>query len=378
MLKFNQAGLIALISVLYGCASVPAEGGSAAANSASNSAQATASDGIQDAGAEDALNSELATTGAEKDVPVDTIIAIDLVAAVMQLPDYAPFYTTVQFSEPRTPFGRAIKKAMSQSGYGIQTVEQDQGVHYVSYASRLVTTESGETMEYSLKVKDLEVQRRYKSEDKTLFPLSEIIVTGVAPSKVIVNDEIYVSHAGGAEFPTGVTFQDEDGQVLDQKTTLTRPAKSFAAISGESIANEQYLVLARASIFTVDRIEGKASTQYKAKDYSPTKQLTIKFKSDSLALGNANKMGINKMLNSFEPISDIYTITGCSHGRSLMFDGTEQMALSRSQRVKEEFLSYGIKQDNLREEGCFQTEYGETLPPNGVIITHKRRTSARS
>lgn len=308
---------------------------------------------------------------------VDAIVAIDLVSALMQLPDYAPFYTTVQFSPLKTPFGKAILKAMTRSGFGIQLVPEDQGVNYVSYATREVTSEGGESMEFSLKIRDLEIQRRYKIDGTRVYPLSEIIITGVAPSRIIVNDEIYKLKAAGAEFPTGVTFRDSDGFVVQRKTSITRLSATAGELAGQSIANEQYLVLARASIFTIDRLQGKGSTAYRREDFTARKQLTVRFRPNSLTLGKANKRGISKMLDSFEKDRDMYTITGCSHGRSLMFDGTEQMALSRSQRVKEELLSYGVKHDNLREEGCFQTEYGDTLPANGVIITHKRRVAAQ-
>jgi len=307
----------------------------------------------------------------------DAVVAIDLVSAIMQLPDYAPFYTTVQFSPLKTPFGKAVLKAMTRSGFGIQLVPQDQGINYVSYATRQVTSEGGETIEFSIRIKDLEVQRQYQLKGGNVYPLSEIIITGVKPSRVLVNDEIYKSNARGVSFPTGIVFKDDDGFVIDEQTSVTEVNDS-GRVTGESIANEQYLVLARASIFTIDRLHGRGNTAYRKQDFMARKQLTVRFRPNKLDLGDANKLGIRQMRDSFEPKTDIYTITGCSHGRSLMFDGTEQMALLRSQRVKEELLSYGIKQDNLREEGCFQTEYGETLPPNGVIITHKRRVATSS
>jgi len=361
MNKRRRIGLILLICLVTGCAS--STGFSLNRN---------------DDPASRARNTNYGNTDESDFLTIDAMVAIDLVSAIMQLPDYAPFYTTVQFSPLKTPFGKAVLKAMTRSGFGIQLVPEDQGINYVSYATRQVTSEGGETMEYSVKIKDLEVQRQYQIDGTSIFPLTEIVVSGVQPSRVLVNDDIYKVNARGETFPTGVSFRDSDGMVVDQQTSVTRVSNAAGRVTGESISNEQYLVLARASIFTVDRLHGRGSTAYRKEDFIANKQLTVRFRPNNMTLGDANKLGIRKMLTAFQEERDIYTITGCSHGRSLMFDGTEQMALLRSQRIKEELLSYGVKHDNLREEGCFQTEYGETLPPNGVIITHKRRLATRS
>ena len=79
----------------------------------------------------------------------------------------------------------------------------------------------------------------------------------------------------------------------------------------------------------------------------------------------------------FDSGADRLSITGCSHGKSLLWDGTESQSLARSQRVKEELLLGGIPGRLLREEGCFGTRYGDALPPNAVLVTLERYPGAQ-
>ena len=75
----------------------------------------------------------------------------------------------------------------------------------------------------------------------------------------------------------------------------------------------------------------------------------------------------------FDPATDRFSLTGCSHGKSLLWDGTESMALARSQRVKEELIIAGIASERVYEESCFATRYAERLPRDAVIVTLERR-----
>jgi len=298
-------------------------------------------------------------------------ITTDLVAAMIQLPAAAPFYTTVQFSEPSNSLGKLLLEAMSASGYGIQMVDADQGANYVTYrASRNGAVNDG-SVDYSVKINDLEISRKYSIRDNQIFPISELIISGTKPSRIIVSNTVFSYQSGAKVFPSGVTFLGKDGRVI---STEIRPVTSSKSDTGyaDAYLAAQALLIAKASTFTLARLASESFSSYRAENFRTIKHLRMKFRRKNLEMGIPNKKALQNLVDDFNPSEHMFLITGCSHGKSMIWDGTESLALSRSQRVKEELLLHGISGDRIREESCFQTEYGKELLPNAVIVTLKK------
>ena len=106
------------------------------------------------------------------------LIATNLIAALVQIPEMRPATATLQVSPPQTAFGNALVRALEDAGFGLQRVSADQGQRYVSYSKRLAETESGVVTDYSLAVGKIKLSREYQVQDQAIYPSSLMNITG--------------------------------------------------------------------------------------------------------------------------------------------------------------------------------------------------------
>lgn len=319
-----------------------------------------------------AIPSELPNTIA---LEHEEIIAVDIVSLLVQLPQSSPFYTTVQFSTPKNTFGNEILEAMTASGYGIQMVNEDQGQNYVNY--RMSGSQNASTngnVDVSVSINQLEIKRTYAIRQGELVPSSDFEVHGAKPSNVIINSDLFRTYKRSYEIPNTVLFFRNDGSTAAVYVS-NRNAKSGRGNSGERVDVGLALIKSRAAIFTLDRIRSDNSLNYHTDAFRNHKILKIRFQGKDLTLGKRNKAALASVIKGINQNKDVLLISGCSHGQSLLWDGTEVESLARQQRIKEEILSYGINSSNVRENGCFPTEYTDDLVPGMVIIAHKKPIS---
>ena len=302
----------------------------------------------------------------------ERLVATDLVAVMMQLPDRSPFGTTVQFAPPRSLFGAALGETLRSGGYGMQRVTADQGQHHVRYGTVLAEDERGPLITYALAVGDVSLERDYREAGGETVPASPVRVLGAAPARVIVNDDVHRRRGVAATFPSGVVFLGPDGAVLERREREVRISEASARAAGERVETERFLVLARANLFLGDRLAAEPEPEGTR---VPIRQVRLRFEDpDALRLGEANKRALARLRALYRASTDRFSVTGCSHGESLLWDGTESDALARSQRVKEELVLGGVASGRVREEGCFATRYAEGLEPGMVIVTLERGT----
>lgn len=295
------------------------------------------------------------------------VIATDLVSSLVQLSELSPFSTTIQVNRPVSDFGDELVSALRYSGYGVQIVTDDQGLNYLNYFSSFSEEDEGTYYTFKLLVRDISISRSFIENDGSFVPSSPVRIKGVQAQRIIVNDDLFRQSIGDAEFPSGVTFVDPNGRLIyyDQRTVVTTNAMKRNA--NDQIKTEMALIHARANVFTKSRI-----TATEKRTYEPFKQVSLRFKPKSLDLGLNNKSAIALLLESFDAGSDRLSITACSFGKSLIWDGTESVSLERGLRVRQELLSSNISIDNTRDESCFSTKYGDELPRRTVILTLER------
>ena len=194
---------------------------------------------------------------------------------------------------------------------------------------------------------------------------------GAPPVRGVVNDDVYRQRGGEATFPSGVVFLGAGGEVLARREREVRVTEGSARAAGERVEAERFLVLARANLFLTDRLLEEPEPPGTR---APILQVGLRFpEPESLRLGEANKRALSRLRDAFRSASDRFSLIGCSHGKSLLWDGTESDALARSQRVKEELVLGGVPSSHVREEGCFETRYGADLPRDAVLVTLERR-----
>ena len=136
-----------------------------------------------------------ASFGARDGVSRDDLgrIAQDLVFTLVQLPATNPLTTTVQLSDPVTPFGREVAALVREAGYGIQSVPDDRGRHYLRYRAERVASELGTETRYAVSIGDVAVERAYGAAGGRVVPLSAQRVSGTggpASARSVELDEI--------------------------------------------------------------------------------------------------------------------------------------------------------------------------------------------
>jgi len=288
----------------------------------------------------------------------------------MQLPGYAPWPTTFQLSEPASRFGRNIESALRLSGYGVQRVSADQGRKYLAYSTSSVISNEGSTSRYTLSVNRLSITRDYTYANGVLSPTSLITVVGVPPTRITINDDLYLQRGGNRVIPSGVEFKSEDGVSLVATKKQLRVGDNNKLSLDEQFSHQRFLVLTRARLF----LNSKLSNSENVNDWTPMNQVLLTFPSrDTSVLGENNKSAIKRMLSLYNPLTHGFSITGCKGKSTLLWDGTEGDSLERQQRVREELLVAGIDISRVREDGCFQNEFDDLLKRNSVVLTLRAR-----
>lgn len=295
------------------------------------------------------------------------VIATDLVSSMVQLSELSPFSTTIQVNRPVSDFGTELISALRYSGYGVQIVPDDQGLNYLNYVKSHSEEDEGTYYTFEVIIQDISISRSFIKSDEFFIPNSPIQIKGVEAQRIVVNDDIYRQKIGNAEFPSGVTFVDLNGQFIHHDPRLVVSTNAMKRKANDQIKTARVLIHARANLFTKSRI----ATQEK-RNYKPFKQVSLRFRPKSLNLGVKNKSAIGLLLESFDESTDRLSIVACNFGKSLIWDGTESVALERGHRVRQELLASNISIDLTRDEGCFSTIYGDELPRRTVVLTLER------
>ncbi len=301
-----------------------------------------------------------------------SLVATDLVSAMMQLEEYPPWSTTVQISPSSSEFGESLVAAFLAGGYGIQKVSADQGTNYVSYRRSVVESDLGQTLRYTLSIKNTRIYRDYQHSNKQLHPSSVMTIAGSQPRNVKLNDDLYRQRGGEIVFPSGVVFEQSDGtfKVFNKRAVKVNPNSKRA--QADQFSHQRFLLVAKSNTLLSNRLENTLDIRH----WEPVRQVTLAFPSkDPDFLGNANKRAIKKLLADFDHQSQGISITGCAHNQSLLWDGTESDSLDRQRRVLDELLVAGVPVERLRENGCFKSEFSEDLPKQSVIVTIKQQSN---
>jgi len=300
--------------------------------------------------------------------PALRIVAVDLVSALAQLPGFDSWSMTTQVSPAKSNYGAALIEALRDVGYGVQRVSADQGQNYLAYRKKITTTESGETTLFDIEIRDVKVAREYSRDGQRWVPASPIRIQGAKPTRVLVYNELHGAEGKTTQFVSGVEFLDDTGQLIESRSALAR-VSGEAADFGERFREQRFLIMSRGTIFSRQR----AAADVDKRAYRAVSEVMLTFPSTNPEfLGDLNKRAIVSMLKLLDPTSDRLLIRGCSHGKSLIWDGTEILSLERQQRVNQELLVAGVDANIIREEGCFSSNPNLSLPRQSVRLILQR------
>ena len=303
----------------------------------------------------------------EKPDPSLGAIAVDLVSVLGQLPGYESWAMTAQVSPATSSFGDSLINAMRNAGYGLQRVSADQGINFLEYSKTQTSTDSGDTTEFELAVRDVSVSRNYQWIGARWIPSSAVRITGVKPTPINVYNDLYGKKGTTTKLVTGVQFIDKSGRILSSQASTGRVSGDI----DEKFGEQNVLNKSRASVFTRQRSSADEDTR----TYRPVSAVTLKFPTkDPSVLGDRNKRAIITLMKQMDATRDQFLIQGCSYGKSLAWDGTEVLSLERQQRVNQELLVAGVKPESIRETGCSEEDRSVNLPRQSVRLTLQRAT----
>ena len=302
-------------------------------------------------------------------VPEDELdrIAQNLVYTLVQLPDSNPLTTTVQLSEPVTPFGREVVERVREAGYGIQSVPDDRGANYLRYRVETIASELGTETRYAVSIGDVSVERAYESRDGRLVPVSPQRVAGSDPDAVELNDDLFGDEPDPAI--AAIAFEDEIAPSLVDATGGRTDALAVTDDRSPAPATTPFGARVKRNLY--DGLSSNYAELFAA--YGDVSSDTIVFPNDSMRLGEAQKRLIEGYAERLDPDTDLLSVIGCSHGNTAIPAGNALLATGRANRVKEALIFAGVPAAAVLDEGCWASQAHETFPGRGVVITLKRR-----
>lgn len=293
------------------------------------------------------------------------LIATNLIATLVQIPELRPATATLQINSPQTAFGNAIVRALEDAGFGMQYVSADQGQRYVSYSKSLAETESGIVTDYALAVGKIKLSREYQVTGKAIYPSSLMNIAGTDYlADIELADGIFAEQGGsGTAFISGA--QQSDNPDPDLKVT-TVDVNSFDELPvGKRSRQDKVLAEARQRYF-------EAGTLREAPDltqFDKYRRTVLIFSDNSTQLlGSVNKRAVRLMVREFSD-DDVMVIKACQDA-----DGSDQASLNRAIRVEEELAGFGVPTESAYIAPCARTSYRHSSDnsPTPVELIHYR------
>jgi len=293
------------------------------------------------------------------------LIATNLVATLVQIPEMRPATATLQLNKPQTAYGNAVIRALEDAGFGMQIVSADQGQHFVSYSKSLSETESGLVNNYSLAVGKIQLSREYVVDDDGVFPSSLLKISGTDHiADITLADNIFAEQGGdGKIFISGA--QREGVPDPDLKAS-TVDVQDFDLLPQDKRTPQE-------AVFTEARqryFENDAKRQSPNLDDYEKHRRTVLIFDDNVTqmMGNANKRAVRLLVREFSD-DDIMVIKAC-----LDADGRDDASMNRAIRVEEELAGYGIPTESAYIAPCARASYRHASDdsPTPVELIHYR------
>jgi len=271
----------------------------------------------------------------------DRDLAKGFVDALVQLPGYAPLETTLAFERRElagNPFLRALQAELASRGYGLRVSTTLAGEDAVSHVAERAT--DGDVT-HTLAFGQAQMRRRFAQDgDRQWRPSSSLFIRGADASRVRI-----------------------DESVVANPVSVARAARIEASPERE-----------RPALPTPRNVAELGSSNYAGvfENYANVAELILVFPNDSMVLGPANKRRIQETVAAVDPERDLFSIIGCSFGKTSIENGNEVLATGRANRVKEELLFAGVASERVLDEGCWAGSPEENFPGRGVVLTVKR------
>ncbi|MBX2879278.1 MAG: hypothetical protein KTR32_05060 [Granulosicoccus sp.] len=292
------------------------------------------------------------------------LIATDIVSAMIQVREFNPLTTTMQYSNPRGQFGQLLIEKLRVAGYGLQEVGADQGEFYIAYQTREIENNRGEIRDFIVDIAGIEIRREYNVQSGSVVPASLMYISGSSSlENIILNESIFLQQGNELEFESGVELELPDSTVVASATRNVGLEGTVAVGGRDAIRDARNNLLGRSN----------EEILLQKPQYNDLQRALIRFEDNSLNVGRKNKAIVSRVLEGFEPQSDALFLTSCGGDT-----GTQSQASDRSARIKEELVLSGVPVDLIVEEGCIADQYpNRQVESRTVVLMHSRVDETR-
>ena len=315
-------------------------------------------------------------------------IALDLITALQQVPGYAPEEMPLDITLLQGAFGETLVRVFAARGYR-STGEDTSGTSRVDFRTRYSPKNGLTTV--ILGAGTVKFKRDYRLRDDAVEPASLLFVLGASPEHIVPDDSIFAARSAPRDewnmVPSGIQ---------PDYATLTTPGIDVSAASPVNLPlivyDRSFNANATTDPDTVSPLDNESLIESVSSEnmwelgesnfrevfagYRDVERRVLVFANDSIVLGPENKWRLATMARRFNPDSDSFSVIGCSAGKTALPAGNEGLARGRAASVTRELLTLGIRDDQIRDEGCWAgtgKDWDQDLPVRGVVVTLKRR-----
>lgn len=306
-------------------------------------------------------------------------VVSDLMFVMKQL--LPPRSSTVQYRSAEDTLTTAVTDYLREQGYGLQKVSADQGANFLTYeVSALAEADGGRRYRYTLAIGDLSVERHYVDLGTEIYPASPLVVRGAgdqSTAAVDLNRELFETEDKDLAYLFRIEFRELDipAAAVPRIAVITDELVADIASSTINSPNETGINFANREITNL-YFTNESNFSSATRGYETVRRDVVVFDNDSMRLGPNGKRKIRAISQVFVADTDFIQLLGCSNGYTALEIGNEGLALGRSRRVVEEFISLGIDKGSMLDEGCWApANLDGRFPRRGVVIELKRSAS---
>jgi len=306
----------------------------------------------------------------------EQLIVSDLMHVMSQL--LPPRSNTVQFRSEQSALATTVTSDLRERGYGLQKVTADQGANYLSHeVIALTEADGGRQYRYTLAIGNLSVERHYVDLGREIYPGSPLVVRGAGTtlaSDIALNTELFEVANDDRAYLFRIEFRERDvpAVAVPRITLITNELVADIASNTVKAPNSVALNSANREITNL-YFTNESNFSSATRGYKTIRRDVVVFDNDSMRLGPNGKRKVLTFSKQFRADTDFIQLLGCSNGYTDLPIGNEGLALGRSKRVVDEFLSLGIDKGSLLDEGCWAPDNLDgRFPRRGVVMELKR------
>lgn len=320
------------------------------------------------------------------------LIAADFVATMKQLPESQPSETVLHTNKPSTRFGELLLSSLQSAGFDLRigNAQSQRWLAYNANRDSMLSDAGNPVYTFIVAAGDIKLKRSYEVDQYGVMPAGSMFVRGASAETVVMDDSIFSVRrsetAGAVTDQQSTPNSDIDAAIVELQAIPSR--KPLTTIRKQAVASPRAVVQRKApqradiqpstsgsgnyEEFSNMFVTDKSRYEEIFKSYGLVESVVYIFPNDSLMLGKQNKILVQQLTKNFNSSTDVLSVIGCSHGSSNIENGNAYLANSRAFRVKEEFVSAGLSDDKVFEEGCWAGVAHPKMPARGVLVEHKR------